>query len=232
MPTASLTRSREGAERLAKPQSFAEPFDVDPPDRRRRASGGLLVTGFGPFEGYPSNPSEELARGCGYESRIVEVSFRGLRDLFDNLDPSQFESLLMLGAHGSATALHLELLAHNWNGKYPDVHGEVCEGPIDPSLPDMLVGTLWQSIDLSELLATRPMKLSYHPGSYFCNRIYYEALVRFPTKRIGFLHVPRAEVFSMASQKESLSRLLELIVATQPGGGRSSGRPRRRREFP
>lgn len=208
------------------------PLDAGPRQRRRKRLGGLLITGFGPFPGHLSNPSEELARESGHEIRILEVSFRGLRNFFDHLDPDPYETILMMGAHGSATTLHLELLAYNWNGRHPDVHGEKDEGPIYPAGRGVLVGSLWQSLELDELLGRYPMRLSYHPGSYFCNRVYYEAISRYPGKRIGFLHVPRAGVLAMPTQKECLSRLLEQIAATQSGDDRSGWQPRPPLLFP
>lgn len=223
MGTAVSERVRGG--RNPRPhQEFLAPLASR--ERSYRHPERILVTGFGPFEGHPSNPSEELARTSGFDHEIVEVSYLGVSNLFETLDPERFDSLLMIGVDGGASNMKLELLAHNWNGHMEDVHGERRPGPIEGVSPTIRVGTLWPQLALEGLLDSNPIRLNYHPGSYFCNRIYFEALGRFPDKRVGFLHVPRERVMGLPQQKTLLSLLLERVAGARPSGGRLSLPPR------
>ena len=174
---------------------------------------GLLVTGFGPFKGFPSNPSEHLARTCGEDNRIIDVSYGAADKFLRELNPESFETLLLMGAHGTATCFQLELLAHNWAGGMKDICEETRAGVLRSAGSAIQAGTLWPSLPLSPILDSTQATLSFHPGSYLCNYIYYEALCYFPRKRVGFLHVPRAQAMPLESQRDVLKTLLQLIRA-------------------
>ena len=54
-------------------------------------------------------------------------------------------------------------------------------------------------------------RASDNAGCYLCNYVYYRALRRFPTKRVGFVHVPPLEVLPLDVQREWLARLLKAL---------------------
>src|SRR5437016_1585737 len=99
----------------------------------------ILVTGFGPFEYFNSNPSESLAKGAGMDHAVLEVSYKGVDRYLENLKPN-FNAIVMLGLHGTATRLQLEVLAHNWIGTSKDVLGEAPVGLIGAG-PSVRAGT-------------------------------------------------------------------------------------------
>jgi Pyrrolidone-carboxylate peptidase (N-terminal pyroglutamyl peptidase) len=175
----------------------------------------VLVTGFGPFQGFTANPSETLAKAAGHHHAVLEVSYDAVDDFFNRLDPDSFDVLLMLGLHGSTTVMRLEVLAHNWIGSTRDVRGEAPTGFVQDG-PPILAGTLWRSLPLDHLLEKEPLCLSYHPGSYLCNYIYYRALCLFPEKRVGFLHVPEEKALPLRRQTRALSALLDLVNQPVP----------------
>jgi pyroglutamyl-peptidase len=172
----------------------------------------ILVTGFRPFDRFASNPSEHLAKGSGKNHEVLEVSYDAVDHFFKRLDPSTFQTLLMLGVHGTATALQLEMLAHNWIGSAQDVLGDAPTGPIHDG-PPILAGTLWRELPIDPLFKTEPIKLSYHPGSYLCNYIYYRALFLYPDKRVGFLHLPSEAMLPLSLQAATLEKIVALASA-------------------
>lgn len=171
----------------------------------------VLLTGFGPFQGFTVNPSETLAKGAGQKHAVLEVSYDAVDGFFRKLSPDSFETMLMLGLHGSTTEMRLEVLAHNWIGSAPDVRGEAAVGLVQDG-PPILAGTLWRALPLDQLLTREPLCLSYHPGSYLCNYIYYRALCLYPDKRVGFLHVPEERALPLDRQTKTLGALLDLIA--------------------
>ena len=171
----------------------------------------LLVTGFGPFEGIEVNPSEQLARTCGERFEIIEVSYDKARRFIDELDPSSFQILLMIGAHGFASQMFFETVAHNRFDDRADVSGHrPNKDEIRSGEPGSLKGSLWNQLDLIRHLEG-PASLSEDAGGYLCNFIYYEALRRFPNHRVGFLHVPTFDKLSEDIQAATLKELIAEI---------------------
>lgn len=170
----------------------------------------ILITGFGPFLGFVANPSEMLAKSSGRDHVVLDVSYEAVDRFFTKLDPNSFQTLLMLGLHGVTTDMRLELLAHNWIGSTPDVMGDAPKGSVQDG-PPILASTLWPRLALERLLRSEPICLSYHPGSYLCNYIYYRALCLYPDKRVGFLHVPEASALPLERQAKTLDALLKVM---------------------
>ena len=170
----------------------------------------LLLTGFGPFEGFDTNPSRRLVERSGCDHEVLEVSYAGTSAFFESLDSKRFQTLLMIGAHGSATKLKLEMLAHNWIGPSKDVRGHAPIGKIQDG-SRILAGTLWNSLSLENVLRSEPIEKSFHAGSYLCNYVYYRALSLFPDKRVGFLHVPSEGTIPLKDQEKALKKLVQLV---------------------
>lgn len=170
----------------------------------------LLVTGFGPFLSVEDNPSAHIAKGCGLPHRVLEVSFKAVDEFFAALDPGGFDGLLMIGVAPKAEKMRIELIARNVVGPVPDVRSEV-HGPAPVSFTSSgsLAGTLWRSPELfAETLDWAP---SVDAGDYLCNYVYHRALTSFPSKRVGFLHVPPVESMPMDRQQVALGRILEMV---------------------
>jgi pyrrolidone-carboxylate peptidase len=114
----------------------------------------------------------------------------------------------MLGLRGDGTTFYLERVAHNEIGSTPDVRG-VVRGPaaIEPGGPATLATTLFDH-------PTPDLPSHAHSddaGCYLCNYLYYRALLRFPDRRVGFVHVPPLEVLPLDAQHDQLARLLEAL---------------------
>jgi len=173
----------------------------------------LLLTGFGPFETVLENPSELLVRTSGKPYEVVDVSYSRVKHFIHTLAPNSFDTLLLLGAHGTSDKFQIELTARNKLDARPDASGFTpVEGPIDPTREESLQGTLWPRLHLETLLGGSA-SLSEDAGGYLCNYIYFEALHRFPDKQVGFLHVPLLSKMPFQEQREFLRNLLARIEA-------------------
>lgn len=169
----------------------------------------ILVTGFGAFRDIDSNPSQWLAERVQdefeFRVKVLEVSYAAADEFVAGLDGDNFDAWLMMGVHGSAERMHLECVAKNGCGMGADVRGEV-RGPgmIDPALPGQLHG---------DLFAGMGDGVTVDAGGYLCNYLFFQGVARFPDKRIGFLHVPRAEAMGLEEQWEFVLGLLRELSA-------------------
>ncbi len=170
-----------------------------------------LVTGYGPFLDVTDNPSARLAQGCGRPHRVLEVSFEAAAAFVESLDPDSFDRLLMIGVAKGREHVTPELFARNQIGHTRDVRGEDRFGPIEAGGPMLREASLWRCEELCDLLLDRRMRVSMDAGRYLCNYVAYRALMRFPEKRVGFLHVPDPAQMALESQAEVLQRVLAAI---------------------
>lgn len=170
-----------------------------------------LVTGFGSFGSVEDNPSAHLARECGRECEVLEVAYAAADAFLAGLDPARFDTLLMLGVAVSRSRMTPELFARNACDGTPDVRGVVHDPVIEPGAPLLIESTLWNAHLLAALEVGDDLHTSMDAGAYLCNYLSYRALRRFPTKRVGFLHVPPFERIPQARQAAVLADVLGWI---------------------
>lgn len=172
--------------------------------------GRTLVTGFGPFPGVEDNPSAALARESGEGHRILEVSYEAAEAFVRDVDAGSFDRLLLIGVAASRDHLSLELFARNGCGRAPDVTGCVRAGRILDDSPLLLPTTLFEPEASAQIIAGEPrLRFSLDAGGYLCNFIYYRCLAAFPSKRIGFLHVPPPDRIGIEEQSSLVRRVLD-----------------------
>ncbi|RYG48250.1 hypothetical protein EON79_05035 [bacterium] len=168
----------------------------------------LIVTGFGAFGTVTDNPSAILARGCGRECRILEVSYAEAGRFLASTEARLADGLLMLGVAVKRTTITPELFARNHRGKHPDVRGEAPFGEIEPGGPILLSATIWNQNDLADWTEHALVHPSLDAGTFLCNDISYRALRAFPDKPVGFLHVPPFEALHREEQEARLQKIL------------------------
>jgi len=170
------------------------------------------VTGFLAFGRFERNPAALLAAQCGRPFALIEVAYEAVDEFLASLDRSTFNRLLMLGVAGRATTMRIERVARNIVDASPDVRQFTRgPGPIDPSGPATLHGTLW-----TPSVCDRPSDVrcvSDDAGCYLCNYLYYRALQLFPDKRVGFLHVVPEDQWSIDRQLEAFADVIAEIEA-------------------
>ncbi len=171
-----------------------------------------LVTGFGPFNGVPENPSAELARLSGQRFEVLEVSYEAAEQFVNRLDPSSFDHWLMLGVAASRKLLSMELFARNARGG-EDVRGVKSESEIEKGGPLLLEASLWKPDLVADLLQSDPDRIqtSMDAGAYLCNFLSYVGLRRFPEKSLGFLHVVLPGEIPLEAQAAVVKRVLDCL---------------------
>lgn len=190
----------------------------------------ILVTGFGPFDGLPTNPSQQLCltleesiHNCSVDKLILPVSFKSAgKNLIERLKSQDYRAVFLLGLAYPRSEVTLEKLAINWmDSEIGDNDGFLPEAKkIDANAPD----AYFSSMDLRPLVEqpfpdTPPPKISYTAGTYVCNALYFNALHWIkksgaPTQCL-FIHVPPTpEIKGAAGSMElgSIRAQLEAII--------------------
>lgn len=172
---------------------------------RRRPQ--VLVTGFGPFPGAPTNPTLDMLRLLRVDGvDDVDLAFARLPVTFDGVAPAlraaarhRPDAVLLLGLATSRRILHVETLARNIAGTArPDTAGDVPASiALVDGAPPMRRAT-WPTEAVLVALrdAGHEATLSDDAGDYVCNAALYHALGDRLAPVIGFLHVPPLRVAS------------------------------------
>jgi len=164
----------------------------------------LMLTGFEPFDGYKSNPSEEATRALdgksigGYtvKGTILPLDYKRMSGMLDSALDAKPDVVLCCGQaeRGSVTIERIALNAVGTTRK--DNYGNVPKRDvIDPEGP----AAYFTSIDpfaLVEHLTQEhiPAFVSYHAGVYGCNWAIYSVMRGIDTRgipsRATFIHLP------------------------------------------
>jgi pyroglutamyl-peptidase len=197
----------------------------------------VLVSGFGSFESFATNPSAEIARalaaapppGMRVRAAVLPVSFARAPGAWDALleDGEAPALVLGLGVASRGTTFRLERCAgpHLKLVQRPDVDGRTAhefsrEGPARAT-----------EIDLARLLAALERRgvgaigISESAGGYVCEHLYHHLLGRARERGVPalFLHVPPERFASLARQLEVVRWVLEELVAVDPQARTSRG---------
>jgi pyroglutamyl-peptidase len=177
----------------------------------------LLVTGFGPFENFPENPSGDIAEhvdgrtiaGVRIIGRRIAVSWReGWEATRSHAEELRPQALLCLGV-APDPFIRLEVLAKNASCPSLDIYAE------QPSLGPLLClvkdapPAYWTTLPVEELriqMAERFRRMRSRDenqrfvhaelwpdaGWYLCNHVFYHVMHFLPLIPLrGFVHVPR-----------------------------------------
>ncbi|HXF53453.1 MAG TPA: pyroglutamyl-peptidase I [Hyphomicrobiaceae bacterium] len=174
----------------------------------------LLITGFGPFPGYPSNASGLLAHavadraarclpGCRVRAATLPTEWIAGPMRLAQLDAELRPALAIhFGISRRARGFVIECRARNIAARAADAIGALPPGGrIVPDGPETLSSTLPAGRILARLRRLGvPAALSQDAGSYLCNAILYHSLAaaREDASRRGFVHVPPGIANGMA----------------------------------
>lgn len=165
----------------------------------------VLVTGFEPFGGDPSNPSEAIARALDDRTidgrRVVGavlpcVFGASLAELKRLLRRHAPDLVIALGLAGGRADITPERVAINVDdARIPDnVGAQPVDRPVVPGGP----AAYWSTLPIKTIVAALrardlPSSVSQTAGTFVCNHVFYglmHALSRRPGVRGGFIHVP------------------------------------------
>jgi len=195
----------------------------------------VLVTGFEPFGGATTNPSECVARaldgrtivGRSVVAAVLPCVFGDARRaLVRAIDRVRPELVVCVGEAGGRAEISVERVAINIDdARIPDNAGAQ---PIDRLIVTGGPVGYWSSLPIKAIVSALHAEktaaaVSQSAGTFVCNHIFYalmHALRDRPGVRGGFVHVPylpeqvigRPGIPSMALARTT--RALEIVIAT------------------
>jgi pyroglutamyl-peptidase len=178
----------------------------------------ILITGFGPFPGAPSNPTMAIVRhllrsrhqrfaGVEFLARFLPTEWGMLPDFAQTIRQCQPDAVLMFGLAGrrrnitpEARAVnHASLLRIDADGRAPRVRQLTHGGPQfrKSTINSVLLTARMQAAGL-------PAKVSRDAGDYLCNALLWTALESgIPAV---FVHVPRPRRMMRRKGAQKLAR--------------------------
>lgn len=180
------------------------PIPPSPPSRCSRPV--LLLTGFEPFGGASTNPSQEIARaldgtmaaGHCIVGAVLPCVFGGARqELARLLRRHRPAVVVCLGVAEGRSGITPERVAINLeDARIPDNAGaQPWDRPVVRGGPAAYWSTLPVKAIVAELACHGiPAAVSHTAGTFVCNHIFYSLLHALRRRRVpaGFIHVPAA----------------------------------------
>jgi pyroglutamyl-peptidase len=192
----------------------------------------ILVTGFDPFGGEPTNPSWEAVRRLPDEVAGAQVVKVQIPTVFERSEDAVRAAILehdpdvvvSVGQAGGRYAVCPERVAINIDdGRIPDNDGEQ---PIDVPVWEDGPPAYFSSLPIKAMTTAMraagvPAAVSNTAGTYVCNHVMYTVLYlidhEFPGKRGGFVHVPYLPS-QVLDKPDQPSLALEQIIAALTAG--------------
>lgn len=193
----------------------------------------ILVTGFGPFPGASSNPSEALVAAlmrrrrpafddAERRSHIFATEYAAVDRDLPQLMAMKPDIVLMFGLAGRARSVRIETRARNTvSVLFPDAGGyRPLEGVIARKHASSLTACAASRNFLGAVRATRvPVTLSRDAGRYLCNYAYWRALeaAKGTPILVQFVHIPRLRNNARPRRrgKRHAPELKELVTAAE-----------------
>jgi pyroglutamyl-peptidase len=164
----------------------------------------ILVTGFVPWGKHRVNPSGLLASEVG--GHVLPVDFdRASRELRRLIRKNRPRAIVMMGLAPGRKRINLEVVALNLEHHPRGWRSIRKNGPLAlmSRLPvERLLGRLRR--------ARIPATVSFHAGTFVCNRVFYEALTA-STVPCGFVHVPPFTAMSRPRQLRAIRTILQAL---------------------
>ena len=173
----------------------------------------LLVTGFVPWGKHRVNPSGQLASEVGGHLLPVEFNHasRELRRLIRKHRPG---AIVMLGLAPGRKRISLEAVALNLEADRRGWRKIRKNGPLA-----LMTRLPVDRLRLRLRRARIPAVISFHAGTFVCNRVFYEALSA-SSVPCGFVHVPPFTAMARSRQLRAIRTILKAIGGSSPGARR------------
>ena len=184
----------------------------------------MLVTGFGPFPGAPTNPTLAMLKllesdgvdGVDLAFARLPVTFAGVGPALRHAARHRPDAVLLLGLATGRAILNVETLARNVVGRAtPDTDDIV---PAAPTLVEGAPATraaTWpaEAVIVALRNAGHEATLSDDAGDYVCNAALFHALGSEVAPVVGFLHVPALGGYETGPTAASLADAARIVVA-------------------
>lgn len=164
----------------------------------------ILITGFDPFGGEETNPSEEVLRmlpeipGAEIRKRVLPTAFGTAASILCNaVEVFQPDAVVCLGQAGGRAGITVERVAINVrDASLPDnMKKQPVDEPIIPGgdtayFTTLPIKAIVRKIDAAGIKAS----ISNTAGTFVCNDVLYSLLhlgkTKYPHMRCGFIHLP------------------------------------------
>lgn len=169
-------------------------------------SSTVLLTGFEPFDGERTNPSQEIVRaldgrvigGHRVVGAVLPVAFAATLPMLEDLiDAHQPVLALALGQAGGRSGISLERIAINLiDARIADNEGlQPCDEAVVAGAPAAyLTGLPVKALQAHLCALGIPAEVSLSAGSFVCNQVFFAlahmTATRHRPARSGFVHVP------------------------------------------
>ncbi|MFX1420287.1 MAG: hypothetical protein ACFE9N_15360 [Promethearchaeota archaeon] len=178
----------------------------------------ILLTGFSHYGHYTTNMSSEIVKNIRFVNKRFQIlkgiipvswdqSIKGYKNLLSKLN-RKLSLVILLGIH-SSNEIHLEKFG--WNFKIGvDVENKFRFGFIKINASPWIKTLLNLNYIYSYLEDKKLISISYFPGFYLCNYLYYWAL--YLSKKeypVIFIHVPdRGNSLEITKKVEKISNTI------------------------
>jgi pyroglutamyl-peptidase len=183
----------------------------------------LLITAFGPFEGFDINPSElllEELKSRELEQKLnvhiayetVPVSFLYVEKYIDTLE-TNFNLIIHIGVATNENKLRFEICGHNIKSGTDNDNNTYIRQEI--SFSEKIIHTNFPTSIINNIIENNrdSTKLSEHAGEYLCNFIYYKSLHKFH-EHVPVLFIHLADIYNNPNAPKLLSQadLVEELI--------------------
>lgn len=182
----------------------------------------LLITGFDPFGGAESNPSELAVGllpghvgGFAITKRIVPTVYgEAISQTLAAAEDLAPDVILCIGVAVGRDAVTPERVALNLrDARIPDNAGnQPIDEPVVPGAPTAYLATVPLKTMVQAISdAGLPARISNTAGTFVCNDLFYGLCHRFAgtQTQVGFIHVPDTDVLSVTQ----IAQALEAAIA-------------------
>ncbi len=165
----------------------------------------VLLTGYEPFDGFVTNPSEEAVKALKgktignhqIDGIILPLDYSKADEMVKDFIKVEKPSYVICCGQANRPIITLEYVGINvLNTSRPDNYGNTPDSNlIDPEAPAAYFSTL-DVHEIAKCLAKIgiPSEVSYHAGTYGCNWILFKLLHWIATERmdvkVAFVHLP------------------------------------------
>jgi pyroglutamyl-peptidase len=182
----------------------------------------ILVTYFGPFKNFQTNPSQLVAweletkfqNNSIIDFKYLDVSFQAI-DSFINQELNDYSHIFHLGVASKSSKMRLELFANNY-AEGTDICNETKKEIIDCNTQAKISSNFSKSqLDYFMNCYPESILISENTGNYLCNYIYYKSLSKFKEKQILFIHIANFLGIENSISQEKQVEIIDFIIKNQ-----------------
>jgi pyroglutamyl-peptidase len=182
----------------------------------------ILVTYFGPFKNFVTNPSQLVARELEtkfqnnsiIDFKYLDVSFQAI-DSFIIQELNDYSHIFHLGVASKSSKMRLELVANNLIDGI-DINNQIKKEIIDCNSQEKIATNFLKSqLDYFKNIYPESILTSENTGNYLCNYLYYKSLSKFKEKKILFIHIANFIDIVDSVSKDTQVEIIDFIIKSQ-----------------